>query len=218
MRLGCAISFQTDAWLPTTHAPYWKKYGKQLDDLGAWYDKTSLELSVPAYMKGIDSLADLKGKASEFGGKITGIESSAGEMALLKSKVLKEYGLDEEYEVVDGSTPAMLAELKRAYARKEPIAVTLWSPHWAYSDYRLTKLKDPKKAFGEGNTIRTISSEKFPGEYPQLTKWIKNFRMSEAELGSLESEIKDRGQGHEEEAVAEWLQQHPDMVNRMTPQ
>ena len=42
--------------------------------------------------------------------------------------------------------------------------------------------------------------------------------MSENELGTLESEIKDRGQGHEEEAVAEWLQQHPDMVRRMTPQ
>ncbi|MDX2932178.1 glycine betaine ABC transporter substrate-binding protein [Streptomyces ipomoeae] len=27
--------------------------------------------------------------------------------------------------------------LKRAYAKKEPIAVTLWSPHWAYSDYAL---------------------------------------------------------------------------------
>jgi glycine betaine/proline transport system substrate-binding protein len=139
-------------------------------------------------------------------------------MNLLKKDVLPGYGLDKEYEVVDGSTPAMLAELKRAYAKKEPIAVTLWSPHWAYSDYELTKLKDPKKAFGEGNTIRTISNEKFPEQYPLLTKWIKNFKMSEGELGSLESEIKDRGQGHEEEAVAEWLQQHPDMVQRMTPQ
>ncbi|MDX2699562.1 glycine betaine ABC transporter substrate-binding protein [Streptomyces ipomoeae] len=27
--------------------------------------------------------------------------------------------------------------LKRAYAKKEPIAVTLWSPHWACSDYAL---------------------------------------------------------------------------------
>ncbi|MEU3891263.1 hypothetical protein [Streptomyces sp. NPDC029041] len=33
-----------------------------------------------------------------------------------------------------------------------------------------------------------------------------------------ESEIKDRGPGHEEEAVADWLEQHPDMVRRMTPQ
>ena len=212
------LDLNFDAWLPYAQKNYWDKNKDRLKDLGTWYEPTSLELAVPSYVKGVDSLEDLKGKSSTFKGKIIGIEPGTGEMELLKNKVLPGYGLDKEYEVVDGSTPAMLAELKRAYAKKEPIAVTLWSPHWAYSDYELTKLKDPKKAFGEGNTIRTISNEKFPEEYPQLTKWIKNFKMSENELGTLESEIKDRGQGHEEEAVAEWLQQHPDMVRRMTPQ
>ncbi|MFF8872179.1 ABC transporter permease/substrate binding protein [Streptomyces massasporeus] len=212
------LDLNFDAWLPYAQKNYWDKNKDRLKDLGTWYEPTSLELAVPSYVKGVDSLEDLKGKSSTFKGKIIGIEPGTGEMDLLKNKVLPGYGLDKEYEVVDGSTPAMLAELKRAYAKKEPIAVTLWSPHWAYSDYELTKLKDPKKAFGEGNTIRTISNEKFPEEYPQLTKWIKNFKMSEGELGTLESEIKDRGQGHEEEAVAEWLEQHPDMVQRMTPQ
>ena len=42
--------------------------------------------------------------------------------------------------------------------------------------------------------------------------------MSEDELGSLESEIKERGQGHEEDAVAAWLKEHPGVVERMTPQ
>ncbi|MFF7490403.1 ABC transporter permease/substrate binding protein [Streptomyces luteogriseus] len=212
------LDLNFDAWLPYAQKNYWDKNKDRLKDLGTWYEPTSLELAVPSYVKGVDSLEDLKGKSSTFKGKIIGIEPGTGEMDLLKNKVLPGYGLDKEYEVVDGSTPAMLAELKRAYDKKEPIAVTLWSPHWAYSDYKLTKLKDPKKAFGEGNTIRTISNEKFPEEYPQLTKWIKNFKMSEDELGTLESEIKDRGQGHEEEAVAEWLEQHPDMVQRMTPQ
>ncbi|MFJ4560769.1 ABC transporter permease/substrate binding protein [Streptomyces massasporeus] len=212
------LDLNFDAWLPYAQKNYWDKNKDRLKDLGTWYEPTSLELAVPSYVKGVDSLEDLKGKSSTFKGKIIGIEPGTGEMDLLKNKVLPGYGLDKEYEVVDGSTPAMLAELKRAYAKKEPIAVTLWSPHWAYSDYELTKLKDPEKAFGEGNTIRTISNEKFPEEYPQLTKWIKNFKMSEDELGTLESEIKDRGQGHEEEAVAEWLEQHPDMVQRMTPQ
>lgn len=112
----------------------------------------------------------------------------------------------------------MLAELKRSYAKEKPVAVTLWSPHWAYNDYELTKLADPKRAWGESNTIHTIASKKFPEQYPQLTEWIKNFHMSEDELGSLEAEIKNRGQGHEEEAVAAWLDEHPDMVERMTPQ
>ena len=82
-------------------------------------------------------------------------------MNLLKKKVLPGYGLDKEYKVVDGSTPAMLAELKRAYAKKEPIAVLLWTPHWAYSKYDLTKLKDPKGLFGKGDTIRTVTSKAF---------------------------------------------------------
>jgi len=112
---------------------------------------------VPAYTKGIDSLEDLKGKASKFGGKITGIESSAGMTSLLKSKALGEYGLDKEHKAVDGSTPAMPAELKRAYAKKQPIAVVLWSPHSAYSEYRVTKLADD-----ENRSARATRSGRSP--------------------------------------------------------
>ncbi|MFD8251963.1 ABC transporter permease/substrate binding protein [Streptomyces werraensis] len=212
------LDLNFDAWLPYAQKNYWDKSKDKLTDLGTWYEPTSLEIAVPSYVKDVKSLADLKGKADLFDGKIIGIEPGTGEMQLLKNEVLPGYGLEDEYKVVDGSTPAMLAELKRALAQKKPVAVTLWSPHWAYSEYELTKLKDPKKAFGEGNTIRTIASKKFPEQYPRLTEWIKGFRMSEDELGTLEAEIKNRGQGHEEEAVAAWLEEHPDMVERMTPQ
>ncbi|MFF4132883.1 ABC transporter permease/substrate binding protein [Streptomyces mirabilis] len=212
------LDLNFDAWLPYAQSNYWDQHKNDLRDLGTWYRPTSLEIAVPSYVKDVKSLADLKGKAGTFGGRIIGIEPGTGEMNLLKTKVLPGYGLDKEYTVVDGSTPAMLAELKRAYAKKQPVAVVLWSPHWAYSEYKLTKLADDKKLFGEGNTIRTISSKKFPERYPQLTKWIRNFRMSESELGTLESEIKQRGQGHEEAAVAAWLKEHPDVVERMTPQ
>lgn len=211
------LDLNFDAWLPHAQKNYWEKSKDDLTDLGTWYEPTSLEIAVPSYVKDVKSMADLKGKADRFDGRIIGIEPGTGQMNILKKQVLPGYGLDEEYEVVDGSTPAMLAELKRAYAEKKPVAVVLWSPHWAYTEYELTKLRDPKKLWGEGNTIHTIASEKFPEQYPQLTEWIKNFRMSEEELGSLESEIKDRGQGHEQEAVAAWLEEHPDMVGRMTP-
>jgi glycine betaine/proline transport system substrate-binding protein len=210
------LDLNFDAWLPYAQKNYWDKNQDRLKDLGTWYRPTSLEVAVPSYVKGVKSYEDLKGKASLFDGKIIGIEPGTGEMSLLKSKVLPGYGLDKEYDVVDGSTPAMLAELKRAYARKQPVAVVLWSPHWAYSQYDLTKLKDDKKLFGEGNTIRTIANEEFPGQYPQLTKWIKGFHMSEDELGTLEGEINKYGQGHEEQAVAAWLKEHPEMAGRMT--
>ncbi|WP_320778726.1 ABC transporter permease/substrate binding protein [Streptomyces sp. CRN 30] len=210
------LDLNFDAWLPHAQSNYWNKSKDNLTDLGSWYEPTSLEVAVPSYVKDVKSMQDLKGKSDLFDGKIIGIEPGTGEMNLLKTKVLPGYGLDKEYEVVDGSTPAMLAELKRALAKKEPVAVVLWSPHWAYSDYELTKLADDKKFWGENNKIHTISSKDFPEQYPQLTEWIKNFHLSEDELGSLESEIKDRGQGHEEDAVASWIEKNPEVADRMT--
>ena len=211
------VDFQTDSWLPTTHAEYWKKYGKQLDDLGSWYGSTSLELTVPSYVKDVNTLADLKTHASEFGGKITGIEPSAGMMGLLKTKVLKEYGLQGSYDVVDGSTPAMLAELKRAYAKKQPIVVTLWSPHWAYSDYKLKKLKDPKNAWGKGDGVHTIARKGFADDNPDVGKWLKNFKMTEAQLTGLEAQIQKSGKGGEQDAVRTWLKQQPGVVDQLAP-
>ncbi|GAA0910825.1 hypothetical protein GCM10009549_21090 [Streptomyces thermoalcalitolerans] len=212
-----SVDVQTDAWLPVTHEQYWKKYGRKLEDLGSWYGPTSLELTVPAYLKDVDSLEDLKGKASLFGGRITGIESSAGMMGLLKDKVLKDYGLDKEYKVVDSSTPAMLAELKRAYNKKEPVVVTLWSPHWAYSDYELKKLKDPKGSWGTGDGVHTLARKGFSDDAPVVSGWLKNFRMSEKQLTSLESEINKAGKGRQQDAVRTWLKENPEVVDKLAP-
>ncbi|MCQ9710623.1 MULTISPECIES: glycine betaine ABC transporter substrate-binding protein, partial [unclassified Streptomyces] len=211
------IDFETDSWLPTTHESYWKKYGDKLEDMGSWYGPTSLEIAVPSYVKGIESMEDLKGQADKFKGRIVGIEPGAGEMQLLKSKVLKEYGLDKEFKVVDGSTPAMLAELKRAYAKEEPIAVTLWSPHWAYNEFDLTKLKDPKGAWGEGDQIHTLARKGFSKDFPEVGKWLKDFKMSEEQLTSLEAEIQGADKGKEQDAVRAWLKDQPKALDTWAP-
>ncbi|MEU0004869.1 ABC transporter permease/substrate binding protein [Streptomyces sp. NPDC006314] len=211
------LDFQTDSWLPTTHAEYWAKYGKRLEDLGKWYGPTSLELTVPSYVKDVNSLADLEDHASEFGGKIVGIEPSAGMMGLLRSRVLKEYGLQGRYDVVDGSTPAMLAELKRAYARKQPVVVTLWSPHWAYSDYGLKKLEDPRGAWGKGDGVHTLARKGFAADNPRVGRWLKDFSMTEKQLTSLEAQIQRAGKGSEQDAVRTWLKRHPGLLDRWAP-
>lgn len=211
------LDFQTDSWLPTTHAEYWTKYGTRLDDLGKWYGPTSLELSVPSYVEDVNSLADLKEHASEFDGKIIGIEPSAGMMSLLKGTVLKEYGLEGTYDVVDGSTPAMLAELKRAYARHQPVLVTLWSPHWAYSDYDLKKLEDPKGAWGKGDGVHTLARKGFTADNPLVGRWLKDFSMTEEQLTGLEARIQKAGKGREQDAVRDWLRDHPGLVDKWAP-
>ncbi|WP_406417829.1 ABC transporter permease/substrate binding protein [Streptomyces sp. NBC_00873] len=212
------IDFETDSWLPVTHATYWKKYRDRLEDMGSWYSPTSLELAVPSYVKGVDSLDDLKGKASDFKGRVVGIEPSAGETGLLKDKILPGYGLDKEYKVVDGSTPSMLAELKRAYAKKEPIVVPLWSPHWAYNQYDLTKLKDPKNLWGKGDGIHTLTRKGFSDDNPHVGSWLKNFKMTEDQLTSLEAKIQTTGKGKEQDAVRAWLKENPGVADKMAPQ
>ncbi|WP_327280121.1 ABC transporter permease/substrate binding protein [Streptomyces sp. NBC_01205] len=209
---GGQVDFQTDAWLPVTQAQYWEKYGNKLDDLGSWYGPTSIELSVPSYMKDVTSLADLKGKGAEFKGRIIGIEPSAGAMGILKGKLLKEYGLDGEYQVVDGSTPGMLAELKRAYEKQEPVAVVLWSPHWAYASYDLKKLQDPKGAWGKGDGIHTLARKGFAADEPEVASWLRSFKLTEAQLTGLEAKIQDAGKGKEQQAVRRWLNDHPEIA------
>ncbi|MFD3807118.1 ABC transporter permease/substrate binding protein [Streptomyces sp. NPDC058611] len=208
---GGQLDFQTDAWLPVTHAQYWEKYGNKLEDLGSWYGPTSLELSVPSYMKDVRSLADLKGKSAQFKGRIIGIEPSAGAMSILKDKVLGEYGLEGEYQVVDGSTPGMLAELKRAYDKKEPVLAVLWSPHWAYSSYELTKLEDPKGAWGKGDGIHTLARKGFAADEPEVAEWLRSFKLTEEQLTGLEAKIQETGKGKEQEAVRAWLADHPEI-------
>ncbi|MEK2473330.1 ABC transporter permease/substrate binding protein [Streptomyces noursei] len=211
------IDVQTNAWLPVTHAEYWNKYKDKLEDLGTWYDKTSLEIAVPSYVKDVKTLDDLKGKGAEFGGRITGIEPGAGEMKILKDKVLKDYGLGGEYQVQESSTASMLSELDRALHNKKPIAVTLWSPHWAYDKYQLTKLKDPKGSFGSGDGLHLIGRKGFSKDLPEVAKWMKNFHLDEKQLTSLENDIKSAGEGHEQDGVRTWLKKNPGLVEKIAP-
>jgi glycine betaine/proline transport system substrate-binding protein len=167
-------------------------------------------------MKDVKSLEDLKDHKGEFGGKIIGIEASAGMMGILKDKVVNEYGL-EDWEVVSSSTSSMLAELERAYDKKEPIVVTLWSPHWAYGKWDLTKLEDPKGAWGEGDDIHTVAKKDFAEDFPEFHEWLKDFKLSEEELSSLEVEIQNGGDGKEKESARKWMDDNPEVIDRIAP-
>lgn len=90
---------------------------------------------------------DLRAHKDEFQGRIVGIEPGTGRMVRLENTVMPAYGLSD-FKLTKAGTSSMLAELDRAYAKKEPIAVVLWSPHWAYDKYDLTRLADPETESG----------------------------------------------------------------------
>jgi glycine betaine/proline transport system substrate-binding protein len=75
-------------------------------------------------------------------------------MKLTINDVIPEYGL-EDWEVVEGSSAAMTAALKKAYDKEEPIIVTGWSPHWKFAS-DLKYLEDPKGIYGGAEDVNTV--------------------------------------------------------------
>ncbi|WP_166979908.1 glycine betaine ABC transporter substrate-binding protein [Paramicrobacterium fandaimingii] len=208
--------FALDGWLPLTHADYFKKFEGDIVDLGAWNEDAKLTFAVNADAP-IDSLEELAANADKFGNKIIGIEAGAGLTKATQDAVIPEYGL-EDMEFITSSTPAMLAELKKALDADENIVVTLWRPHWAYDAFDIKDLKDPKKALGETESIHTFTSTSFEEDFSEVNGWLKNFKMDSDLLFSLENvmyntdeEIKDFTP-----VVEDWIAENQDYVDGLT--
>jgi len=193
-----------DAWLPSTHEDYWAEYGDRLEDLTVWYDNGLLTWAVPEYMDA-SSIDDLVGMTDELDSRIVGIEPGAGLTRVSREVVIPEYGLDD-FELIEGSTPAMLAELDRAIKDEAPIVVTLWRPHWAYSVFPIKDLADPKGALGEAEELHVVARSGFAADFPDVAEWMAAFKMNDEQLASLEDLVlNEYGAGQEEAAVEEWL-------------
>jgi glycine betaine/proline transport system substrate-binding protein len=203
-----------DAWLPNTHADYWERNSDQIADLGIWLDEAPLTWTVPTYLEDINSIADLQGNGDLFGGQVVGIEPSAGLTRISRDEVIPTYGLEGEYELVESSTPAMLAELENAINNEEPIVVTLWRPHPAYAQYDLKDLEDPENALGDPDEIHVVARQDFADEFPEVAAAMENFHFDQATLSELEvAVLEDVPEGEELQGAMNWLAENTDYVN-----
>lgn len=195
------------AWPEVTQKAYMDKYLGSIDDLGTYYDNARLTIAVPKYSD-IDSIDELKGNASKFGGKIIGIEPGAG-LTAQTQKMMPEYGLGGEYQLVTSSTAAMLTELKSATDKKQDIAVTLWRPFWANSAYPVKDLKDPKGAMGKPEGLHFLGAKDFAKKHPDAAALIGKIKLDDAQYGSLEDMVVNRfGEGKEPQAIDAWVEKY----------
>ncbi|MEH6948723.1 glycine betaine ABC transporter substrate-binding protein [Bacillus sp. JJ634] len=144
--------------------------------------------------------------------EIIGIEPGAGLMKLANN-ALKDYKLTN-WTLVEGSSAAMVAELKKAYENKEPIVVTGWSPHWMFSSFDLKYLDDPNNTFGGAEDINTIVrkglEEDAPGAYTILDQFF--WKPSD-----MEDVMVDIANGVDPAKAAEkWIQANPDKTAKWT--
>jgi glycine betaine/proline transport system substrate-binding protein len=207
---GGDVDVYPSAWSEVTHADYMDEYGDDIEDLGAWYDGAVLTLAVPEYVD-IESIADLAGQADRFDGRIVGIEPGAGLTRTTKDEVMPAYGLDD-YELVESSTTAMLAELQAAIDNQEDIVVTLWRPFWANSEFPVKDLADPEGALGSTEGLHNLARTGFSDDCAEVAELMGDFSLTDEQYGSLENlVVNEYGEGQYPEAIAAFFEANPDV-------
>jgi glycine betaine/proline transport system substrate-binding protein len=208
------INLYLDAWLPTTHQVYWDRFGDKLESVKEWGPGKNT-LVVPDYVTDVNTVADLKGKSAQFDGRIVGIEAGAGEMKAMRERVIPNYGLTD-FNLVEGSSPAMLAALDSAIKQKQPIVATLWQPHWAFSRFPLKVLDDTQTAFGPPDKLTIVATKGWSAANPELAGWIKKFDITPEKLSELMLAIQNGGKGNEDASTKQWVTQNQQLVDAWT--
>ncbi|HEX6922979.1 MAG TPA: glycine betaine ABC transporter substrate-binding protein [Bacillales bacterium] len=205
-------------WLPHTHESYWKQYKDKLVKMGMLMEKVPLGLTVPTYMKDINSIKDLTNNKNNIGEKLdwtlTGISPGAGEMKLTKNDVMPAYGLSDKWTLQQSSGPAMTAALSDAIQNKEPIVVTLWKPHWAFVKWDLKILKDPKNKYGDPDDVYAVARKGLKEDSPIAFKILSQFHWTKKQDEMVMLKMQ---QGMDpDKAAKQFVKKHQDLVKEWT--
>lgn len=141
--------------------------------------------------------------------EIVGIEPGSGTMNIAQ-ETIDEYNLD--LELTPSSEPAMLTALEKAIANEEPIIVTLWQPHWIFTEHELKFLEDPKGTLGEAENIHTMVRKGLKEDHPSAYQLLDNFNWEVEDMNEVMSKFGQNGEMEPREAAKEWIEDHIDQV------
>ena len=144
--------------------------------------------------------------------EITGIDPGAGIMEAT-DRAINDYELDQ-WTLITSSDAAMVASLKRAYDKEEPIIITGWTPHWKFIKYDLKYLDDPEGSYGGEEEIRTIGRLGLQDDLPEAHEILSNFKWTEQDMGEVMMAIQEGD--NEEVAAQSWIDANTEKVAEWT--
>ncbi|MBR3121411.1 glycine betaine ABC transporter substrate-binding protein [Oceanobacillus profundus] len=145
--------------------------------------------------------------------EIVGIEPGSGTMTIAEETV-EAYDLD--LDLLPSTEPAMITELQTALENEEPIVVTLWQPHWMFSEYDLKFLKDPQGTLGESENIHTMVRQGLEEEHPSAYKLLDNFYWEVPDMNEVMAKFGQNEDVEPREAAEEWIADNRDKVDAWT--
>jgi glycine betaine/proline transport system substrate-binding protein len=197
------------AWLPVTHASYFKRFKKNLVDLGPLTTGAKIGLVVPSYVT-IDSIAEINAHADMFSDRIIGIDPGAGIMSKTED-ALDAYGMNK-IELMEGSGATMTAALADAIKNNEGVVVTGWAPHWMFGRWDLKFLKDPKGIYGASEDIHTMVRKGLKKDKSEVYRFLDAFNWSRNQMETLMAQDQEPGADRYENA-RRFVRENPELVN-----
>lgn len=208
-----AADATVSAWLPTGHKYYYDRVKDMVVDLGVNLKGTEVGLVVPNYVT-IDSIDQLNQFKDKFKSEIIGIDPGAGMMSKTE-KLIKDYHLD--FRLINGSGATMTAALAYAISQKQWIVVTGWKPHWMFSRWKLKFLKDPKKIFGQNDTIQTIVRKGLKKDKPRAYEVLQKFHWTPQDMQEVML-LNHEKKASPHENAKQWLKAHPALLKQWLSQ
>jgi glycine betaine/proline transport system substrate-binding protein len=137
-------------------------------------------MAVPEYVSkaGVKSHADLQKYAEKFDKKLyvgpNGWSSSKKMIEAIKKDI---YGLGD-WEVVNSSQSALMAQIEKSFRSKEWIVFVGWRPHWMNSAYNIKYLEDPKRLWESPYSwVDTLARKGFEEDHPEAYRFFQQFRV-----------------------------------------
>lgn len=206
-----------ETWLPDLHEEYYKKYPEGIVDLGPIYEGTECAFAVPEYVD-VNKVSELNDEAvvELFDGTLYGFDP--GSSMVNDTRETIEAG-KLNYKLIATSPPAMLAQVKDAISKKEPIVFTAWKPHWMFArwDIKFLEQNPDSVVFWPKGTINVTARKNLRQDDPVLAEFLENMSLTDAELADLMLKVEE---SDEDVAVVarKWMNEHPEVVEAWIPE
>ena len=212
--------------LPEVNLPNQQPFADKAKDTTTLVSKTyggaTQGWFVPKYLvekggaaEGLTSITQLKDKkwADAVGGKL--YDADAGWVTTKQNdKRIKGFNLAVTHK--PSSEAAVLAQIQRAYQRKEPVLAYLYHPHWVFQKYDLVQLKEPnpyQTGCFEGSkndcAIPTLSAhvaarKDLKDKAPKYYAMLQKFNISLTDVEKLLAQQQDSN-ASPEKIAKEWV-------------
>ncbi|WP_052745991.1 ABC transporter substrate-binding protein [Allosalinactinospora lopnorensis] len=174
----------------------------------------SYEPAVPRYAAeqlDVTSLADLAPNAEEFDNEFLGIEAGTpGNQSIQDAIDDDTYDLGD-WDLLESSTPAMLAEVEQKVDDEQPVVFLAWEPHWMNVEWDLVYLEDPEEAWPGAGEIRIATRENFETDNPNVARLLSQMEVDTDTASDWVYDVSQEGMSAEDVAGA-WIADNPDEI------